>query len=138
MAISSAVMDSVCDNGCNTLSVLFTLGLTCLLCSSPVTTAHCRHISLTRAPPTHTHSVKQKQTIRLTEGRGPHDGASRAEACMYASPHSLPPLSCTRTTSTSEHNLGGGKRRKQDLIMLRPHQSAKWKACFLGVGEGWG
>lgn len=31
MAISSAVMDSVCDNGCNTLSVLFTSGLTCLL-----------------------------------------------------------------------------------------------------------
>lgn len=29
MAISSTVMDSVCDNGCNALSVLFTLGLTC-------------------------------------------------------------------------------------------------------------
>ena len=31
MAMSSAVMDSVCDNGCNMLSVLFTTGLTCLL-----------------------------------------------------------------------------------------------------------
>lgn len=38
MAISCAVMDSVCDNGCNTLSVLFTLVLTWLLSVSHLST----------------------------------------------------------------------------------------------------
>lgn len=67
MAISSAVMDSVCDNGCNTLSVLFTLGLTCLLSVPQLSTqftAATFH-SLEQPPPqkhTHTHIVKQRQT----------------------------------------------------------------------------
>lgn len=80
MAISSAVMDSVCDNGGNTLSVLFTSGLTCLLSpphpSIQLTAAVTFHSHMHAHTRTHTHAVKQRQTVRLTEGRGRHDEAS--------------------------------------------------------------
>ncbi len=55
MAISSAVMDSVCDNGCNTLSVLFTLGLTCLL-SIPHPSAQLTAATFQSHTHTHTHT----------------------------------------------------------------------------------
>ena len=69
MAISSAVMDSVCDNGCNTLSVLFTLGRTCLLSvphpSTQLTTAVFH---------SHMHAHTSTHGIRRQRGRGRQSG----------------------------------------------------------------
>lgn len=116
MAISCAVMDSVCDNGCNTLSVLFTLVLTWLLSVPHLSYQLCAATFDTHAL-TRTHIHAHRLTLwnigifTLTEGRGPPDEASLVgmEACIYSlylNPLTSP-RSCTNATSTSEPGPGG-------------------------------
>jgi len=51
---------------------------------------------------------------------------------LYVLPPPSPPHTRT-TSSTSERDLQG-KKRKRNLIKPSRHQSAEWKACFLGGG----
>lgn len=110
MAISCAVMDSVCDNGCNTLSVLFTLVLTWLLSVSHLSTQFSAATfdtdALTR---THIHTQTLWSIGRLSDWQRGVVPMMKHLNLKY--PFCLNPLtaprSCTNATSTSEHGPGG-------------------------------
>lgn len=72
-------MDSLCDNGCNTLSVLFTSDLT--PACSPLLPLGSAHRSHARHMHERTHTRAESSVAadnRVSEGRGPCDGASAA------------------------------------------------------------
>lgn len=139
MAISSA-LDSAFDNGCNTLSVLFTSGLTCLLSfpqPSPQITEATFHSH--KPPPPHIHTLlNRRRQSGWQRGVAPlmkHLEQTWKPVCVLCAP---PPL--LYKDHINKWAWPGGRGRKYNLIMLRrPHPSAKWKACFLGGwGGGWG
>lgn len=67
----------------------------------------------------------------------PRDEALQAgiEACTCMLIPSNSPTFMQRAPH-QQVSMTWGEKRKHCLIMLRPHQSAKWKACFRGVEGG--